>query len=450
MPWCPHPRQRAAEFRTHLETLADLVGSYAVERFRPNRADSLEMIRFRNLVHQGWKQAQNFAMKAVLDLQDERSELKDTMKRLRRSGDPETARHLEAIDAELAGRVLRVRHAINAIVWIMMREHSHGLRHVKLLSNNLTRENLFRAFSEIDEINKDTHRLAVSTDLSTCVPVGDAVALSPSDDVSAAILEFKSGLVNTECQDLTHEMVLRQCERFIAFSLLDLDTSRHEQIVRMLKQKHAGDQFVCQLQLAAERAVATRAPTLITSNEQHYSKSVVEMAEKLEAGESWAIATVEDCLHLAMYSDVRLAKVFPKWMADMKLAPDPLDYACVTEHCFTRPTLSLPLPHLVTRNLYTGKWILLMQLDVHSWLRERCEQKRIVYRVDRRFRKHQQPPVQELICNPNAISLSRRGALEPVSGDVVRQVLFDFCLPTATLDAAAARLNEKAAQQMAP
>jgi hypothetical protein len=75
-----HPKQSFEDFNEVLKELFYLTCEYGIERCKPSKEDTLQQIKFYQMVHEGWKKSQNLAVREILDIQEEISTIKRKIK----------------------------------------------------------------------------------------------------------------------------------------------------------------------------------------------------------------------------------------------------------------------------------------------------------------------------------------------------------------------------------
>ncbi|MCX2195219.1 hypothetical protein LD112_25630 [Pantoea agglomerans] len=100
---------------------------------------------------------------------------------------------------ELKKLEIRVlRRTADALIWGMLGNEASSVRRLPIKADldNLSKENIIDSLIAADDLNSDPHRLAVVSDMSTFVHVGDLVTFSPQDGFQ--LVEVKSGIKNIE------------------------------------------------------------------------------------------------------------------------------------------------------------------------------------------------------------------------------------------------------------
>jgi hypothetical protein len=368
-----HPRMPDNEFASELEHLAYEVARYGIDRFKPDPNDPLEMIRFRQLVHEGWKLAQNRVLRLVRATVDETQELARKVKNSNRRGDRQSARSLGKVHVHLNSRLDMVSHACDAILWNIFANQHHLVRRFSTgaVVKNLDADNLFRTMVTVDDINTDPNKFALACDLTTCMHVADVVIIDQSSQENPiTIAELKSGKANSTCLDILQEATQTGCARNLAFNLAQLSASELQQFERFARQaeRSASVQQVINtgegVDLATGNPIAIPDETFVIES---YDDEVVRMFTEVQGGASHSLGQADGCLHLALYSDLRLMPAFEQWMQGENVEGPRWDYRQVFSASSPRPTLSLGLPFELVKQLYTGRLRLLACLDMSAW-----------------------------------------------------------------------------------
>jgi hypothetical protein len=371
-----YPSQSTAEFVACLGELAILIDRYAIERFRPDPTNPLDVIRFRQLVHEGWRKGQDRAAALVRALTDELESLGRTIKNANRRGDRKRGHELTEVAKLLETRRNQARHAVNAIAWTIFGNHHHVARRFFLSQSteNLSQANLFGALAAADEVNLDPNKFAVVCDLTTFMHVGDLLVVDTANEQQPfTLIELKSGRSNDRCRAVLDQFEQTGCARNFGYGLERLSDAEVDQLKRMVRQDQRAAQTIEVLNTERGTDISTGKPLVIYPQKfliESFAEEIVRMADELHrGGRTWALGNASDCLYLGLYSDLRLAREgFRAWVAELKVDGLTIDYKSVFATKLARPTLTLELPHELKAKLFTGQWRLMMCLDVATWI----------------------------------------------------------------------------------
>jgi hypothetical protein len=435
-----YPSQSAAEFVACLDELAGLINRYAIQRFIPDTTNPLEVIRFRQLVHEGWRKGQDRAAALVRALTDELESLGRTIKNANRRGDRKRGRELTEVAKLLETRRNQARHAVNAIAWTIFGNHHHVARRffLRQSTENLSQANLFDALAAADEVNQDPNKFAVVCDLTTFMHVGDLLVIDTANEQQPfSLVELKSGRSNDRCRAVLDQFQQTGCARSLGYGLERLSEAEVDQLMRMVRQEERAALTLEVLNTDRGTDISTGKPLVIYPQGfviQSFAAEIVRMADELHrGGRSWAIGNASDCLHLGLYSDLRLARqAFGAWVAGQEVDGLTVDYKSVFSTKLARPTLTLELPHDLKLNLFTGKWRLMMCLDVATWI----DQINAIYpggaelesrRASARLRSEGAQGL--FLHHDRAVRLNFAGGEAHLADGVLSKIFFDFYDP---------------------
>jgi hypothetical protein len=101
-----------------------------------------------------------------------------------------------------------------------------------------------------------------------------------------------------------------------------------------------------------------------------YESEVIRMYEDIKKGKNWAIATIDECLHLGLYKDHRLALGFEAWMRGLDIDSKIIDYLNVFSIPLSCPPFAQMLPDDLILKLSTEKYKFLLCLDIPVWIKK--------------------------------------------------------------------------------
>lgn len=157
-----HPQKSSQDFNKVLKELFYLTSEYGIERCKPSKDDILQLIKFRQLVHEGWKKSQNLAVREILDIQDEIAIIKKKIKTCNKKKNRKRAKELNNIIKLLSSRKRKIQFAVNSIVWTIFNLQHHIVRRFFLRPDidNIEKYTLFKTLQFIDEVNEDPNKCA--------------------------------------------------------------------------------------------------------------------------------------------------------------------------------------------------------------------------------------------------------------------------------------------------
>jgi len=226
-----------------------------------------------------------------------------------------------------------------------------------------------------DEENKKPSSLAICCDLSTFVHIGDVLLLDLSEE-KLALIELKEGERNHELHEVLTQFYQTGCERNLFYNTRGFGEKDFKQLDRMAKQQWRMSQFqkVAKdgkgIDISSNKKVSVPDErTLVDS----YEAEIIRMYEDIKKGKNWAIATIDECLHLGLYKDQRLALGFEVWMSGLDIDSKKIDYLNVFSIPLACPPFAQMLPDDLILKLSTEKYKFLLCLDIPTWIKKTNE-----------------------------------------------------------------------------
>jgi len=435
-----HPEKSFEDFNEILKELFYLTCEYGIERCKPSKKDTLQQIKFYQLVHEGWKKSQNLAVKEILDIQDEIAIIKRKIKNYNKQNNRKRSKELKNVIKLLEGRKRKIQFAVNAIVWTIFRLQHHIVRRFFLKDdiNNIEKYSLFKTFEFIDQVNEDPNKCAISCDLTTFMHVGDVliIDLLKKNESPISLVELKEGKVNNKCQDVLSQYYKTECPRNLYFNTRNFDKSEIDQLKRMARQQWRSAQALSAINTGEGVNISTEQKLTIPDEEfiiESYDEILLEMFNELSDEKTWSIRDIDNCLFLGLYSDLRLSEGgFRGWMEGIGVDSPVWDYQNVFSIPLARPPFTLLFPPKFIKGLVTGEIVLKMCLHVPFWvekLNTNYHEAEIGLEIIKKSRKADMKHGDLFMYNGKLIKFTTGGHTGYIGSGILSKILFDFYRP---------------------
>ncbi|HBQ4036848.1 TPA: hypothetical protein L7126_004439 [Klebsiella pneumoniae] len=263
--------------------------------------------------------------------------------------------------------ILILRRCIDSIIWSILDEDHSSLRRLPINAgnDNLSEDNIIDSMVAADLINQDKHAVAIVSDMSTFVHVGDLVTFNPLDGFQ--LVEVKTGEKNNELYEAAEFSVISECPHFeenFINNMPDNDVKQFNRIKRqiirgmnVLEAINTGEGFdnLHQSKVKIDE---------IDHPSEFYTHRLVKMWEIIRGGKNWAIDTIDECLFLGMYRDSEMGFVaFNGWMDSLGIKSPVVNINDSFFDPLSRPFMSLHLPTEMLSDLMSGQIIIVMCFD---------------------------------------------------------------------------------------
>jgi len=430
-----HPEKSLEEFNKILTQIHYYVMQYGIDKFKPSLTNSIEGAKFMMVVHEGWKIAQDLIIKELLCIQDEISLVTEKIKEHNKNKRKEQSITLKKVIEILELRSLKLKKAIDAIVWQVFQFEDHLLKRLYLEKtiSNINRKTLIQTLTFIDSENQKAGVLAICCDLSTFIHVGDVIHLDLINK-KLSLIELKEGKKN-------HELTEILDSSYGIDYLLSLSEDDKKQLERMSKQRWRMSQF--ELVAKGEQATCIKTNKAIHIPEERriidtYESEIVDMYKILMNGKSWAINTIDKCLHIGLYKDHQMAIVFKAWMAAMKVDSAIIDYLNVFSIPLACPPFSQSIPSDLILKLSTGEIKLMYCLDIPLWIDAMNNlggnEGKFTLETLKKSRKIQLEAQGEMLeYKEKIIKFQNKDAITYVGSGILLKILFRYYRPISVL-----------------
>lgn len=342
---------------------------------------------------------------------------------------------------ELKKLEIRVlRRTADAFIWGMLSNEHSSIRRLPISGNtdNLSRDSIIDSLIAADEINKDPHRLAVVSDMSTFVHVGDLVTFSLQHGFQ--LVEVKSGTKNNELYQAAEFGFTSGCPHFEENFLKDKSVNDIQQFKRIKNQMiRAGNALEA---IHTGKGYDNLMKTPVSIEERNYrpeffSMNIIKLAEEIKAGKKWAIDVIDECVYLGVYPESDLGFIgFNTWIDGTEFKGRVTNINDSFFDSLSRPFLSLNLPTDLLMDIMAGKLLIVMCFD-HEKFFERANARHPGLFTLEEYRENNKNHAHA----KNTLHVGSKGIASLVDGNVSfvgngfeTRILFDFQRPDNLID----------------
>lgn len=310
-------------FLDDAQELLFLVREYGIDKAGSRPATAEQFLDFVVHVHDGWKRAQKRVAELLIDALVRRDRAKDDVKRKHRLKDIEGKRAASATLSQAKLEVRVLQRMLDAILWMLLSGDHSTLRRlfVKGGRQNLSEKNIADVMPTADDANKDPHVIAVCTDMLSLVHLGDLLIVNRKTGL-IQFVELKRGDKNYAISKAAEFAIQSECEMFEALTTSTFDETDKKHYERAKRQSKRNTTILN----AIRNQVGTDHNTGATVNIRElgqpvelWCSTITKCYAQLTWEKAWAIATVDECVHVGVYSNQEIAFVgFNSWMDRIK------------------------------------------------------------------------------------------------------------------------------------
>lgn len=342
---------------------------------------------------------------------------------------------------ELKKLEIRVlRRTADALIWGMLGNEASSVRRLPIKADldNLSKENIIDSLIAADVLNKDPHRLAVVSDMSTFVHVGDLVMISLQDGFQ--LVEVKSGTKNNELYQAAEFGFTSGCPHFEENFLKDKTINDIQQFNRIKNQMIRAGNALEAIHTGEGYDNLMQSPVIIEDRDYQsvfFSDNIIKLAEEIKGGKKWAIRVIDECLYVGVYPETQMGFVgFNAWVSHSGLNGRITNINDSFFDTLSRPFLSLNLPTDMLVDIMAGKLLIVMCFD-HKKFFERANT-----RYPGLFTLEEYPENTEKHAHSqNTLHIGLKGIASLVEGNVSfvgngfeTRILFDLQRPDNLID----------------
>lgn len=314
-----------------------------------------------------WKTAhKHIALSIILRLDDIKqleAKKKEHHRQRQKTQKDECIASIELIKLEI--RVLR--RTADALIWGMLGNEASSIRRLPIQTelDNLSKENIIDSLIAADELNKDPHRLAVVSDMSTFVHVGDLVSVSLQDGFQ--LVEVKTGTKNKELYEAAESAFTSGCPQFEKHILEGKPPKDIQQFNRIKNQMIRASNALKAIYTGEGYDNLMQSNVIIEDRDyqaEFFSANIIKLVEEVKSGKKWAIDVIDECLYVGVYSETPIGFVgFNSWVDGSGFKGRVTNINDSFFDTLSRPFLSLNLPTDLLMDIMAGKLLIVMCFD---------------------------------------------------------------------------------------
>lgn len=372
-PFIPLSNVLSKEFKKLCKRLLFLIRENGISRIEPNLDNREEWLTFAKYVHEGWKEAQSIIIDRTIRNLNEIDILKAEYKDACRSKDRPLGLTIKNKINALQVENSVMRRMIDSIAWAMLHfEHSTIRRLiVKGAHTNFSAQNIKDSIPTLSLYNQNDHHIAICCDLTTFIHVGD-ILLYDAKNGRTLFVELKSGDKNIALSGLATIAIEAKCKAFENELKKELSETDNKHFERLRKQAKVGKTVVDTINNEKGTDHNTGAGVTIfptTYEPQSYSPIIKKCYEQLSDTKSWAIETVDECLHIGIYNNNDQAFVgFNAWMDLIGCKSQIYNIMDSFRIPTSTPFASLSLPTELLEKMILGEISLILCLDIKAFV----------------------------------------------------------------------------------
>ncbi|MGC0797334.1 hypothetical protein WKH50_22200 [Pantoea agglomerans] len=339
---------------------------------------------------------------------------------------------------ELLKLEIRVlRRTADALIWGMLNNEHSSVRRLPISgdTDNLSRDSIIDSLIAADELNKDPHRLAVVSDMSTFVHVGDLVTFSLQHGFQ--LVEVKSGKKNLELYEAAEFAFTHGCPKFEKQFLDNMSPNDIQQFKRIKNQMIRAGNALEAIHTGEGYDNLMKTPVSIEERDyrpEFFNMNIVKLAEEVKAGKKWAIDIIDECVYIGVYPESDLGFIgFNTWIDGTEFKGRVTNINDSFFDPLSRPFLNLNLPTDLLMDIMAGKLLIVMCFD-HEKFFERANAKHPGL-----FTLEEYP--QKYAHTQNTLHVGSKGIASLVEGNVSfvgngfeTRILFDLQRPDNLID----------------
>lgn len=359
--------KQVEEYRIDLRSITDLAFSYGIQH------SGIELSRLRNLsdlsiedkeifiqtCHVGYKQAQKRVIFEIQEYQTELTSLKINLKECRRNKNKTRIKEILNEQKIIDNRIITYSHIIDTIAWQILGSQIATVRRFHIDekgSKFLNNSNISHAIEVADKINENPNNLALISDLTNFIQIGDLIVLQ---DGKVGVMELKEGAVNDQIAAFLSET--ESNNQTIEDVDLDekFDKKTIKQIKRVVNQKIRMDQTIDVVNndkgIDPVCGIEVLIKTPIISTEYYYQE-LEDLRQELMI-KNWSYGVIDSCLHIGMYRGEGLFMAQSTIKSILELDTKNyilVDWSTITKN-ISEPIFNKPLPQEFIIDILTGK-----------------------------------------------------------------------------------------------
>ncbi|ADW76682.1 hypothetical protein Rahaq_5116 (plasmid) [Rahnella aceris] len=354
------------EFIPLLKTILSHVRYKRIENM--TRADvSRDIQGYISKVYAEWKEAQNIIAHALTKRLENIKLLEDDKKQYHRL---KNKREKERCISEIGIAKIEIRilqRSIDALIWQIFEYEHSTIRRLALHDDidNLSLKNIKDSMGYVSEMNKDPLTIAVASDLTTFVHVGDVIRQNIKD--GNQIIEIKSGEKNLAFSEAASFSINTRCPVFDDNFTGQMNTTDKKHFFRAKKQQERLSSVEQILETGEGHDNYHDKPVRIQDHNyipDFFHELIIHSWKKLRLGKLWDIHVVDECLFIGVYENTKIGFVgFNTWKNTTKFKGIVFNVLDSGRMMFVRPFMCLNLPVDILEDIIDGKVIVVLCLD---------------------------------------------------------------------------------------
>lgn len=384
-----------------------------------------------------WKTAhKHIALSIVVKLDDVKqleAKKKEHHRQRQKTLKDECIASIELIKLEI--RVLR--RTADALIWGMLGNEASSVRRLPIKSelDNISKENIIVSLIAADELNKDPHQLAVVSDMSTFVHVGDLVTVSLQDGFQ--LVEVKTGAKNMELYEAAESAFTSGCTQFEKYILEGKPPKDIQQFNRIKNQMIRASNALEAIYTGEGYDNLMQSPVIIEDRNyqaEFFSTNIIKLAEEVKSGKKWAIDVIDECVLVGVYPESQMGFVgFNTWIDGSGFKGRITNINESFFDTLSRPFLCLNLPTDLLMDIMAGKLLIVMCFD-HEKFFERANSRYPGLFILEEYPEKYAHPLETLQVGSKSIASLVDGVISFAGNGVETRIIFDLHRPDNLID----------------
>lgn len=349
-----------------------LIREHGIKQLIPDLTKPEEICTLAELVHDGWKKAHLIIAEELTKRLSRSDNLKK--RRKKRYESENEKREVEGGYHKNRIEIIVLRRMLDSIAWTMLKKEHSTIRRLQVpdSASNLSIRNIEDALPTASLWNEDSFTIAICSDMTTFVHIGDLLVYKYIED-RVFFAELKSGKKNMLLADAAHFSITENCDNFEGFLSENLEQTDLKHYNRIKRQLTRGNEVISTLNNEKGYDSHLNRDIKIHPVEipvERYSDAIVNCCNEITDKKTWSISTVDDCLHIGVYSDCQQGYVaFNGWMEIIKCRSRVYNITDSFSLITALPFASLDLPTEILEKILKGTLIIVMCFDTGEFLR---------------------------------------------------------------------------------
>jgi len=347
-----------------------LIRGHGIYKLKPSKDDKSTYMPFLQVVHDGWKLAQSIIADKLIENLTKLKGLEETKSiyHQQHRGQDKDAIIERIKQVQIENMILR--RMIDSIVWAILDNENSTIRRLpmKKSGDNLSIQNIEDTRSFVDDLNQCPFTIAIISDITTFVHHGDIVERSLS---GVRFIELKSGQKGISITNTAKTAQKLNCAIASEILTRDFNTKDKKQYTRTSNQIKRNEDLASTLKSGKGPDALSGLEVRIQETKiqvELYNESLVLCRKRLEDHGTYAIITIDNCLHIGMYKTLEFAYVgFSSWMKGIECKSKIYNITDSFHDPLSRPLLSLDMPTEFIIEALKGDIIMVACLDIQAF-----------------------------------------------------------------------------------